>query len=82
MPYGKDPSELGCFWNKFDSRGRPFMTGVVNGVNVVVFQNTKKHDRQPDWRVMKSKPRTATVPSAPTPRHDVVQPPDDGDIPF
>lgn len=54
----KNPDELGALWEKSGAKG-PYMTGMVGGVAVVLFRNTRKPDgsNQPDWRVMKSKPR-------------------------
>lgn len=53
----RDPDELGALWEKSSSRG-PYMTGTINGVKVVVFKNSRKSsDKQPDWRVLKSKPK-------------------------
>lgn len=52
-----NPDELGALWIKESARGE-YMTGTINGVKVVCFRNDrKKSDNQPDWRVMKSKPR-------------------------
>lgn len=57
MPYEKDPSEIGALWLKQGSKG-PYLTGTINGVAVVCFQNTRKtSDKQPEYRVLKSKPR-------------------------
>ena len=54
----KNPDELGALWVKSSERG-DYMTGVINGEKVVVFRNTKKSsDKQPDWRVLKSRPQT------------------------
>lgn len=58
----KDPNELGALWEKSSSRG-PYMTGTINGEPVVVFKNDKKTDKQPDWRVLKSKPRDTAAPA-------------------
>lgn len=53
----RDPSELGALWLKESARG-DYMTGTINGVKVVCFRNDRKSaDNQPDWRVLKSKPR-------------------------
>lgn len=52
----KNPDELGALWSRTGAKGA-YMTGEINGVKVVCFPVNKKHDRQPDWRVMKSKPR-------------------------
>ena len=54
----RNPDELGALWLKQSARG-DYMTGEIGGVKVVCFPNTRKtSDRQPDWRVLKSKPRT------------------------
>jgi uncharacterized protein (DUF736 family) len=59
MAFEKDPSELGALWVKSSARGG-YMTGTINGVQVVCWQNTKKSsEKAPDWRVMKSKPKGA-----------------------
>lgn len=60
MP-NQNPDELGALWEKTSSRGTYF-TGQVNGVNVVVFRNDRKAEgsKQPDWRVLKSKPKAAS----------------------
>lgn len=53
----QNPDELGALWEKTGAKG-PYMTGTINGVAVVVFRNDRKSsDRQPDWRVLKSKPK-------------------------
>jgi len=63
----QNPDELGALWMKSGAKG-DYMTGTINGVAVVLFKNDRKEpgSKQPDWRVMKSKPReerAATVPS-------------------
>jgi uncharacterized protein (DUF736 family) len=53
----KDSNELGALWIKQSERGE-YMTGTINGENVVVFRNGKKaNERAPDWRVLKSRPK-------------------------
>ena len=54
----KNPDELGALWIKESPRGE-FMTGTISGQPVVIFKNDKKTpgSKQPDWRVMKPKPR-------------------------
>jgi uncharacterized protein (DUF736 family) len=53
----RNPDELGALWLKSSARGE-FMTGTINGVKVVCFKNDRKtSENQPDWRVLKSKPR-------------------------
>lgn len=53
----QNPDELGALWEKSGNKG-PYMTGTIGGVKVVLFKNgNKSSDKQPDWRVLKSKPR-------------------------
>lgn len=58
----KNPGELGALWVKTSGRGE-YMTGEISGVKVVVFKNDKKAEgsKQPDWRVLKSKPKANTT---------------------
>jgi uncharacterized protein (DUF736 family) len=49
--------EIGALWVKTSSRGE-YMTGTIHGAPVVVFRVDKKNDKQPDWRVLKSKPKS------------------------
>lgn len=51
-----NPDELGALWVKQSKNGE-YMTGTVNGQNVVCFRNTSDNPKAPQWRVMKSKPR-------------------------
>jgi hypothetical protein len=53
-----NPDELGALWIKTGQKG-DYMTGTINGVGVVLFRNDRKEpgSKQPDWRVMKAKPR-------------------------
>lgn len=63
MPeFQKDQAEIGCLWEKTSARGTYF-TGTVNGEPVVIFRNDRKApgSKQPDYRVMKPKPKTAPV---------------------
>lgn len=55
----RNPDDLGALWLKESTRG-VYMTGTVNGVPVVVFKNDRKTpgSNQPDWRVLKAKPKT------------------------
>ncbi len=54
---GRDPNELGALWVKTSAKGVEFMSGTINGVEVVCFRNMNKSGNQPDWRVLKSQPR-------------------------
>lgn len=64
--YKKDPLDIGALWVKTSGRG-DYMTGKleIDGqtINVVCFKNDRKQpgSKQPDWRVMKSKPREETA---------------------
>ena len=85
----KKPDErVGALWNKTSSRGT-FMTGTLEltdahvaemqanqgKLQVIVFMNEKKTGNQPDWRVLKSKPR----PQTPTLSAPIIN---DEDVPF
>lgn len=76
MGYDKDPNELGALWVRVSQNGRRFMSGTINGVEVVCFENTNKKGKQPDWRVMKSQPRPST------PARETASSDDDQDVGF
>ncbi len=69
---GKDPDELGALWIKSSAKGE-YMTGTINGQPVVVFANSRKEpgSKQPDWRVLKAKPRPAQAVPDPIPGDDI-----------
>lgn len=54
----KNPDERGALWEKTSARGM-YMTGMIDGQPVVLFRNDRKApgSKQPDWRVLKSKPK-------------------------
>lgn len=54
----RNPDELGALWEKDSARGT-YMTGTINGQSVVLFRNDRKApgSKQPDWRVLKAKPK-------------------------
>jgi len=60
MPFEKDENELGALWLK-DGRKGEYMTGTINGVKVVCFENPRwtAGGNLPKWRVLKSQPREA-----------------------
>jgi uncharacterized protein (DUF736 family) len=79
LPYEKNPLELGQLWAKTGQKG-DYLTGEVNGIKVVCFPVNSENPKAPTWRVMKSKPKDASVPDA---GHNLNAPPvDAGDIPF
>tara|TARA_R100001086_G_scaffold249913_1_gene191792 strand:- start:1698 stop:1946 length:249 start_codon:yes stop_codon:yes gene_type:complete len=57
-----NPDELGALWIKTSKAGAVFMSGKIGDQEVVIFRNDKKVEgsNQPDWRVLKSKPREST----------------------
>jgi uncharacterized protein (DUF736 family) len=71
----RDPNELGALWVKSSAKGE-YMSGMINGEPVVCFRNDRKtSDKQPDWRVLKPRPRPTVTLAHPTPLTD-------DDIPF
>lgn len=57
----KNPDEIGALWSRSGTKGM-YMTGNVqiNGVvhEIVCFTNDrKKNEKQPDWRILKSRPK-------------------------
>jgi len=69
---------IGALWEKTSARGT-FMTGNVeiNGekVGIVVFKNEQKTGKQPDWRILKAKPKEQAMPTDNEPMTDQ-------DVPF
>lgn len=83
MPYEKDPNEIGALWVKAGRKGE-FLSGTINGEQVVCFRNDRKTGKQPDWRVLKSQPRDeATEPDRRRPHNaNAPRPTEDDEIPF
>jgi len=47
---------IGALWKRKDKKGRTYLTGVVNGMKVVIFANDKgDNEKRPDFRVYKSR---------------------------
>lgn len=60
MEKEKNPDQIGALWCKVSEKGRPYMSGVIDGIGpVVIFENRKTALNQPDYRVLKSKPKDA-----------------------
>lgn len=57
MSYEKDPDEIGALWIKTSAKGTEYLSGTVDGVAVVAFRQTKRSDKSPDYRVMRSRTR-------------------------
>ncbi len=64
----KNPDELGALWEKTSARGT-FFTGTILGQPVVVFRNERKVGNQPDFRVLKARPKAERA--AATPDDDI-----------
>ena len=89
MAFEKKPGELGALWLRVSQSGKRFMTGTINGVDVVCFENQNKTGKQPDYRVFKSEPRdgqsagTRNLDTREAPKRDSrVDDADDNGIPF
>lgn len=62
-PVPNQSDELGALWEKTGAKGTYF-TGTITGIGaVVVFRNTRKTagSKQPDWRILRSKPKAETT---------------------
>lgn len=53
----KDPNEIGVLWLKVSAKNKPYLSGIIEGRNVVVFKNKKTSEKQPDYKILLSKPR-------------------------
>lgn len=71
----QNPGELGALWIKQSAKGE-YMTGTIAGQDVVVWRNDRKTGNQPDWRVMKSKPREQSSARSSAPSRPAYQPRD------
>jgi len=65
----RNNNEIGALWLKKSKDGKSFFSGVVEieGVEqkIVIFKNSyKQTERQPDYRILKSKPMPDAVPKA------------------
>lgn len=59
MAYQQNPDEIGALWLKTGRKGK-FLSGTVNGQDVLVFKNEhKRSEKAPDYRVLKARPRNA-----------------------
>ena len=61
----RNNNEIGALWLKKSKDGKTFFSGVVEieGVEqkIVIFKNSyKQTDKQPDYRILKSKPMPDT----------------------
>lgn len=55
--------ELGALWEK-EGSGGTWMSGTINGEAVVCFRNDRKvaGSNQPDWRILKARPKRDLAP--------------------
>ena len=53
--------KIGALWSKKASEGQEYLTGVLSDlrgdIQIVVFQNEKKTDNQPDYDILLSEPK-------------------------
>lgn len=54
----KDPNEIGALWERQGSKGL-FLSGQINGEDVICFRISSSNPKAPSWRVLKSQPREA-----------------------
>lgn len=68
-------NELGSLWKKTSKNNQTYLTGVINlksvgfdkNVDLIIFKNDRKTDKQPDFRIYFREPRAEnTTTSAPT----------------
>lgn len=62
--FKKNELEIGVLWLKDGPKGK-YMSGLINGEPVVVFKNRNKTEgsKQPDYQVLKSKPKGERAPA-------------------
>lgn len=76
---------MGALWKKSGPKGEYFSGMVEVGdekINIVVFPNSyKKAENQPDYRIMKSRPKGEQAPK-PAPRQEEFTDFPDSQIPF
>lgn len=56
MPFEKDPDEIGALWIRSGSKG-DFLSGTINGQDVICFRSKSSNPKAPAWHVKKSKPK-------------------------
>ena len=56
MPDEK-PTSIGALWSRNKKDGDEYLSGVINGENVVCWRNNYKQagENSPDWRIYKSR---------------------------
>jgi hypothetical protein len=79
LPFEKDPNEIGALWLKSGNKGE-YMTGVIDGVNVVCFAVKANSPKAPTWRVLKSVPRDEKPEPRPERASRVDNPNDNDDL--
>lgn len=61
MAFEKDPNELGALWSRHGRKG-PFLSGQIDGQDVICFPVQSSNPNAPSWRVLKSQPREQREP--------------------
>ena len=50
--------KIGALWNNTTKKGVKYLSGKINGKNIVIFPNDYKKDRShPDWNVLPGRGR-------------------------
>lgn len=65
----KDPNEVGALWVKTGKKGE-YLTGTVNGLDVICFPITSDNPKAPAWRVLRSVPKSELPPPTRRPEPD------------
>ncbi len=60
MPFEKDENEIGALWVRSGAKGE-FLSGTVNGQDVICFRTKSSNPKAPAWRVMKSQPKPSAA---------------------
>ena len=52
----RDPNELGALWERKTQNGNWILSGVIDGIDVICFENTRgaHNPKAPKWHVMRS----------------------------
>jgi len=61
----ENKEKLGALWKRVSKKGTTFLSGEINGVQVVIFQTReKRNEKSPDYVVFKSEqPARSEAPS-------------------
>ena len=53
--------KIGALWSRKTEQGKEYLTGMITDlrgdIQIVVFQNEKKSENQPDYDILRSEPK-------------------------